>query len=419
VARQRLGQHFLRSAGILERIAFAVCPEPQPLVIEIGPGKGALTAHLLKRAAKVIAIELDPALAAGLRIRFRGEPGLTVIEGDALAADYSAWGPASIAGNLPYYAATPIIARVLDAGSAVRRAVFLVQREVAERMAASPGGREYGYLSVRTQLAARCEILLHVKPGAFEPPPKVESSVVRLLPRADAPQDPEFIAFLARCFRQKRKMLRNNLTGFYPKEAVEALPEASVRAERLTLGQFGEIYRRLVVAYSEEAIMMTPEQAQGLAMFLTMGLEKEYQTTKKVLAAVPGDRLGFTLGDKGRSAGALMAHIVSSELWFADGIENGEFKSGGEPVPATASSAEIQEVFATKIPEAMARVKALSADQLARPINFMNFMTLPAVAFIQFWTVHSVHHRGQLAAYIRAMNAHVPSIYGPSADESF
>ena len=165
--------------------------------------------------------------------------------------------------------------------------------------------------------------------------------------------------------------------------------------------------------------MMTPEQAQGLAMFLTMGLEKEYQTTKKVLAAVPGDRLGFTLGDKGRSAGALMAHIVSIELWFADGIENGEFKSGGEPVPATASSAEIQEVFATKIPEAMARVKALSADQLARPINFMNFMTLPAVAFIQFWTVHSVHHRGQLAAYIRAMNAHVPSIYGPSADESF
>ncbi|MSV27606.1 MAG: ribosomal RNA small subunit methyltransferase A [Bryobacterales bacterium] len=418
MARQRLGQHFLRSQTVLERIALSVCPEPQPLVIEIGPGKGALTAHLLRRAERVIAIELDRALAVELRQKYEDEPRLTIIEGDALAADLAQWGPAVIAGNLPYYAATAIIERVLDSGAGLRWAVFLIQKEVAERMAASPGGREYGFLSVRTQLAADCAVLFRVKPAAFQPPPKVESAVVRLRPRPGVAPDPEFLAFIGHCFRQKRKMLRNNLSGLYPKDLIEAIPEGFQRAERLTLSQFAQTYRRLV-AYSKETIMFTPEQAQGLAMFLAMGLEKEQQTTKKVLAAVPAESLDFKLGDKGRTAGALMAHIVSSELWFADGIESGEFKSGAEAVSATASSAEIQEIFATKVPEALARVKELSAEQLAKPINFMNFMTLPAVVFIQFWTVHTVHHRGQLAAYIRAMNAKVPSIYGPSADESY
>ncbi len=415
MARQRLGQHFLRSQTVLGRIASVVCPEPQPFVVEIGPGKGALTAHLLKRAGKVIAIELDPALARELRDRYHGESRLTVIEGDALTTDLAQWGPAVIAGNLPYYAATAIIERVLDLGAGLRWAVFLIQKEVAERMAASPGGRDYGFLSVRTQLAATCEVLFHVKSAAFQPPPKVESAVVRLRPRPGAEADPEFLAFIGQCFRQKRKMLRNNLFGLFPKALIDALPEASIRAEKLTLLQFAQTYRRLV-AYPEEAIMFTPEQAQGLAMFLTMGLEKEQQTTKKVLAAVPVESLDFKLGEKGRTALQLMAHIVSSELWFADGILTGEFKSGGDPL-ATASAAEVQAVFATKVPEALARVKAMSAEQLTKPINFMNFMTLPAVAFVQFWTVHSVHHRGQLAAYLRAMNAKVPSIYGPTADD--
>jgi 16S rRNA (adenine1518-N6/adenine1519-N6)-dimethyltransferase len=249
VSRQRLGQHFLNKTSVLERIARAACPEHEPLVIEIGPGRGALTERLMARADRIIAIELDAGLVDLLRHKFTAEPRLTLVHADALHTDLSQWGPAVIAGNLPYYAATPIIEKTLE--TAFRFAVFLVQKEVAARLAARPGTRDYGYLSVRTQLLADVEALFDVAPSAFRPPPKVDSTVVRLLPHHRAAElgihgVARFLAFAAQCFRQKRKTIRNNLAGIYGKDALAACPEAGRRAEQLTLEEFADLYRRLV-----------------------------------------------------------------------------------------------------------------------------------------------------------------------------
>jgi 16S rRNA (adenine1518-N6/adenine1519-N6)-dimethyltransferase len=247
--RQRLGQHFLIKGSILDRIARAVCPEREPLVIEIGPGRGALTERLLARAARVVAVEIDRELVDFLRHRFPNEPRLTVIHADALEADLGQWGPAAIAGNLPYYAATPIIEKVLVLN--FPRAVFLVQKEVALRLTAAPANRDYGYLSVRTRFFADAEVLFDVSPSAFRPPPKVDSTVVRFKPHRRAAElcvadEDGFLAFASLCFRQKRKTIRNNLARAYGKQAMEGWPEAARRAEQLTLEQFAALYQRVV-----------------------------------------------------------------------------------------------------------------------------------------------------------------------------
>ena len=239
---QRLGQHFLINGSILDRIAAAVCPVHTPLVIEIGPGRGALTEKLLQRADRVVAIELDPDLVADLRARF--DSRLEVIHSDVLATDLSKWGPAPIAGNLPYYITSPILEKV--GRVEFPHAVFLMQREVAQRLSAEPGTRDYGYLTVQTALFAYARTLFGVKPGAFRPPPKVDSAVVLLEPRAPVVSDTEaFLKFASACFRQKRKTLRNNLAGVYGKEAVDALPEAGKRAEQLSLDELAAIFNRL------------------------------------------------------------------------------------------------------------------------------------------------------------------------------
>ena len=219
---QRLGQHFLFQSSILERIAAAACPAHEDLVIEIGPGKGALTAKLAGRASRVIAIEVDRELVDQLRARFAGEPRLEIVHADVLRTDLAQWGLAPIVGNLPYYIATPIIGSVVRLP--VPRAVFLIQKEVALRLVA--------------------------KPGAFQPPPKVDSSVVRLEPGGRARElgieNPEaFVRFVGHCFRQKRKMLRNNLAPVYGRDLVEDWPEATLRAETLSLEDFAEMYRRV------------------------------------------------------------------------------------------------------------------------------------------------------------------------------
>ena len=247
MARQKLGQHFLSSPGILDKIAAAACPRPVPLVVEIGPGKGALTERLLSRAERVIGVEIDPTLAAGLRARF-GER-LTVMEADALEIDLDQWGPCALAGNLPYYAATTIIDRLLR--TRMTGGVFLIQREVAARITAEPGTRDYGYLSVCVQSMARAEMLFRVPPGAFAPPPKVDSAVIRLTPHPRWEElgisDPEaFLRFVSNCFRQKRKILRNNLAGTFGREALDRFPETSKRAEELTNLQFARLYLGLV-----------------------------------------------------------------------------------------------------------------------------------------------------------------------------
>ena len=248
---RRLGQHFLTRQPILEKIAAAACPDADQdscgTVIEIGPGKGALTTHLLQRAGRVIAIEVDPVLAQYLRSKFRDEERLQIVEGDVLKADLRQWGPVSVAGNLPYYITSPIIERVLALRPLLRQAVFLVQKEVAQRLTASPGTRDYGYLSVQTQLLSAPEMLFEVPATAFHPPPQVVSAVVRLVPRAQLRVSDVggFLRFAGMCFRQKRKTLRNNLLAAYPKEIVDTLPESGKRAEQLTVEHLLELYARL------------------------------------------------------------------------------------------------------------------------------------------------------------------------------
>lgn len=248
MARQKLGQHFLIRGSVLEQIARAACPEREPLVVEIGAGRGALTNHLLERTDRLIAIELDAYLAQ--RLRQSPAPNLQVVEGNALEMDLAQWGPAVIAGNLPYYAATAIIERVVNLGDLLLRGVFLIQKEVALRLTARPGSRDYGYLSVAMQLAAEIEVLFEVAPGAFHPPPKVDSAVVRL-GTCDRAQEigitdrAAFLAFVSQCFRHKRKTLRNNLSAHYG-TAVDAWPEGSMRAEQLGLESFAAMHLRLV-----------------------------------------------------------------------------------------------------------------------------------------------------------------------------
>ena len=236
---RKFGQHFLRDANILSRIAEA-CPAPAHTLVEIGPGQGALTAHLASRCEQLIAIEIDRDLVAPLRVRF---PAVTVVEADVLQVDLASFSPQVVAGNLPYYITSPIIEKVLETPG-LDAAVFLIQREVAERIAAKHGSRDYGYLSAVTQLVAEVELLFTVPPGAFAPPPKVDSAVIRLKPRASRPADFAAVKrFLSACFQQKRKTLRNNLRLLYP--GIEGQPEAGLRAEQLPVAQLLELMNRL------------------------------------------------------------------------------------------------------------------------------------------------------------------------------
>ena len=235
MARQKLGQHFLASGKVLDRIARAACGDHVPLAVEIGPGRGALTAKLLEHADRVAAIELDASLAEHLRARF---PQVTLLEASALDADWSQWGAGVLAGNLPYYIATPLISRYLRNPGLLTHAVFLIQKEVAERITAKPGTRDYGYFSVECQYQAHTELLFTVPPGAFQPPPKVDSAVVRLTPKPIPADVDGFLRFVSLCFRQKRKTLRNNLRGVY-----EPAPDISRRAEELTIDELLDLYR--------------------------------------------------------------------------------------------------------------------------------------------------------------------------------
>lgn len=234
--------------AILERIASSACGERAAQVVEIGPGPGTLTAHLLPRCGRLTAIELDSVLAQSLRERYSSEPRFELVEGDVLRQDLGLWAPAIVCGNIPYYITSPIVEQALGLGAGLIRAVFLMQKEVADRLAAVPGTRDYGYLSVLAQSQCRVERLFTVKPASFRPPPKVDSAVVCLTPLATpvASDLPGFLRFASICFRQKRKTLRNNLAGTQYAAALEGRKEASLRAEQLPAPEFASLYEQLL-----------------------------------------------------------------------------------------------------------------------------------------------------------------------------
>jgi 16S rRNA (adenine1518-N6/adenine1519-N6)-dimethyltransferase len=271
-----MGQHFLNSEEGAERIVDALGDVSQTTVLEIGPGRGILTEMLARRARRLIAVELDRVLAAQLRLKFGMSRNVEIIEGDVLAIDFdSLFGPkpglsrpgidlktdpVRVVGNLPYYITSDILLRLFEFSKYFESIVIMVQREVADRIAAEPGGRDYGMLSATAQLYAKVENLFTLPPSAFVPPPKVHSSVLRLT--IDPQQEKlgvagdGFINFLRLSFGQKRKTLWNNLKEHYEQaELKRALAEAkvkpTVRAETLSLEESAAVFRALREAQAE------------------------------------------------------------------------------------------------------------------------------------------------------------------------
>jgi 16S rRNA (adenine1518-N6/adenine1519-N6)-dimethyltransferase len=273
--KPKLGQHFLASDDFAGQIVNALGDVSQSTVLEIGPGRGVLTSLLAKRTRRLIAVELDRVLAAQLRLRFGMFSNVEVIEADILSIDFdSLFGPkpglrrpgiefkpepVKVVGNLPYFITSDILLRLFDYAKYFETVVILVQREVADRIAAEPGSRDYGLLSATAQLHARVEKLFTLPPAAFAPPPKVHSAALRL---TMAPREKElgldgdsnikdgFVDFLRLSFAQKRKTLWNNLKSNYPEPRLRAaLAQAGVkpaaRAETLSLERSAALFRAL------------------------------------------------------------------------------------------------------------------------------------------------------------------------------
>ena len=245
-AKKHLGQNFLHERGVIDRIVQAIDPKPGDAVVEIGPGQGALTFPLLDRHGALTAIEFDRDLHAPLQAAARAHGELKLIEGDVLEVDFTALagdGRIRLVGNLPYNLSSPILFHALEHAAAIRDMHFMLQKEVVERMAAPPGGKVYGRLSVMLQ--AYCEVtsLFTVPPGAFRPAPKVDSAVVRLVPRAPGTiairDHARFAAVVRAAFGQRRKTLRNALGGTMETgDIVAAGLDPGARAEQLSVADF-------------------------------------------------------------------------------------------------------------------------------------------------------------------------------------
>jgi 16S rRNA (adenine1518-N6/adenine1519-N6)-dimethyltransferase len=258
--KPKLGQNFLVNPGAALRIADALGDLSQQTVVEIGPGRGAITHHLAARARRLVAVEIDPDLAAELRESFRDRPSLEIVQQDVLTLELSSLLRAPgeklmVIGNLPYYITSDILLRLFDQAAVLSRVVLMVQREVADRVAANPGSRDYGLLSTTAQLYARIDKLFTLPPDAFAPPPDVYSTVFRMTmaPRfaeLDVAAD-EFIPLLRVCFAQKRKMLANNLkaAGYDQAAILRAFAASQIdphsRAEALPLESLAHLHRAL------------------------------------------------------------------------------------------------------------------------------------------------------------------------------
>jgi 16S rRNA (adenine1518-N6/adenine1519-N6)-dimethyltransferase len=270
IKKPKLGQNFLSDIGAAEKIIDALGDISQKLVVEIGPGQGALTRTLAKRAGRLIAIELDRLMATELRYNYTRFANVEILEGDILKIDFRTVlhrtiGPlndlrphkpsrASVIGNLPYYITSDILLHLFEFHDQFDAMVIMVQREVADRIAAEPGSRDYGLLSATAQLYCRVDNLFTLPPGAFTPPPKVHSSVLRLTvaPRfQELNVEPKtFIPFLKAAFAMKRKTLLNNLKALFPSAQIKAaLEETAIRpdarAEAMSLDQTARLFHQL------------------------------------------------------------------------------------------------------------------------------------------------------------------------------
>lgn len=255
-----LGQHFLRDDAVAERIVAQVAPTSRDLVLEIGPGQGALTSRLARAAGRFLAIEVDAALAAALMERFADASHVEIRMADARSFDYSglpalkpdAAGRVLVVGNLPYSVGKPILMALVEAGKAIDEMALMLQKEVAERVASEPGGKTYGSLSVLTQIASEARLAFTVPPGAFRPPPQVDSAVlhlrVRPQPLVPAAEAPQFRAVVLAAFGQRRKSLANALAaglGIGSDQARALCATADVdagrRAETLSFDEFARL----------------------------------------------------------------------------------------------------------------------------------------------------------------------------------
>jgi 16S rRNA (adenine1518-N6/adenine1519-N6)-dimethyltransferase len=244
---RRLGQHFLRASAVA-RLVSVIDPRPTDSILEIGPGAGALTLPLAPRVRRLVAVELDPKLAR--RLRERVPPNVEVVEGDALAVDLASLVPrgSRLVGNLPYYVSSPLMRRFLDLRGHLADLHVTLQEEVARRIASPPGSKEYGILSVMFGLWTRSEIVLRFPPGAFSPPPKVHSAVLRVrflaAPRADPGDAQAFERLVHAAFARRRRTLENNLQDSYAnlKENLRLLNiTGSRRAETLSVVEFARL----------------------------------------------------------------------------------------------------------------------------------------------------------------------------------
>ena len=240
-ARKRFGQHFLSDGGIIDAIVRAIAPQPGEALVEIGPGLGALTGPLRERCPQLTVIELDRDLAA----RLRQQPGLDVVESDVLKVDFAALAdrlgaPLRVVGNLPYNISTPILFHLLDVADRVRDQHFMLQKEVVDRMAAGPGSKTYGRLSVMLQWRYDIESLIDVPPASFDPPPRVDSAVVRMtpLPEAAVVDRPRLEAMVAAAFSQRRKLLRHPLGNWLAQQGYEGNFDLQRRAEEVPVAEY-------------------------------------------------------------------------------------------------------------------------------------------------------------------------------------
>jgi 16S rRNA (adenine1518-N6/adenine1519-N6)-dimethyltransferase len=245
---RRLGQHFLRPASV-ERLVRVIAPAPDDVFLEVGPGKGALTLPLAARAARVVAVEIDAALAEDLRRR--APANVEIVTADALAADLRSLVPrgSRLAGNLPYYVSSPLLRRFLSLRDHVRDLHVMLQDEVARRVASPPGSKAYGILSVLYALWSDTDIPARFPPDSFAPPPRVASAVLRARfleqPRAEVNDPDGFERFLQKAFARRRRTLENNLEDSYPnlKEYLRFLNvEGSRRAETLSVVEFAALW---------------------------------------------------------------------------------------------------------------------------------------------------------------------------------